>query len=406
MFVKMAWRNIWRNKRRSLITAASVSFALFFAIVLRSLQLGTYERAYAGVINSTTGYLQVHQKGYWEQQILEHSLALTDSIHHKLQREEGVIDYLPRLESFSLLSGPAGETKGGLVRGLQPKLEQEYFQIQEKLHAGRLFKAREPAVVLGKRLAEYLDLGINDTLVMIGQGYHGVSANGKYAVCGIVDLMNPEMNRQVVLMPLAEAQYLYGAPQRATSLVIIPRDENKLAPLKQKLQSQIDTTRFELMTWREMMPELVQAIEADSAGGLVILFILYLVISFGVFGTILMLTAERMPEFGILISIGMSRHRVAMVTFLETLFLALLGIAAGALAALPISWYFHLNPIRLTGDLTQAMEDYGFEPIIPFSVDPSIWYVHGTGVLIISVLLSLYAIFKIYQLKPVEATRT
>lgn len=406
MFLKMAWRNIWRNKRRSLITAASVSFALFFAIVLRSLQLGTYERAYAGVINSTTGYLQVHQKGYWEQQTLEYSLVLTDSLHQKLQQEEGVVDYLPRLESFSLLSGPAGETKGGLVRGLQPQSEQQYFQVKDRLYAGRLFNAQERAVVLGKRLAEYLDLGINDTLVMIGQGYHGVSANGKYPVCGIVDLMNPEMNRQVVLMPLAEAQYLYGAEQRATSLVVIPRHENKLANLKQSLQSQLDTARFEIMTWREMMPELVQAIEADSAGGLIILFILYLVIGFGVFGTILMLTAERLPEFGILISIGMSRHRVALVTFMETLFLALLGLAAGALLALPISWYFHLNPIRLTGDLTKAMEEYGFEPIIPFSVDPSIWFVHGTGVLIVSIILSLYAIIKIYQLKPVEATRT
>ncbi len=405
MLFKLAWRNIWRNKRRSLITAASVTFALFFAIVLRSLQLGTYEHAYAGVINSTTGYLQVHHQGFWEQQSLDKSMALNDSLLNIIRDAHNVKDAVPRLESFSLLSGPSGETRAGLVRGVDAAAEQRYFGLQDKLIGGTFGGRNERTAVLAEGMAESLQLKVGDTVVMIGQGYHGISANAKYPVSGLVKLNNPEMNKRAVYLPLAEAQYLFGAEERTTGVVVIPGDEEELEEIRQSLNGRLDTAVLEVMSWREMMPELVQAIEADSSGGLIILFILYLVISFGLFGTILMLTAERMPEFGILVSIGMSRHRVAFITFLEMLFLGLIGIAGGALLALPISWYFHLHPIHLSGEYNEAMEDYGFEPVIPFSVDSSIWLSHANAVLIITMILSIYALWKIYRLRPVEAMR-
>ena len=160
------------------------------------------------------------------------------------------------------------------------------------------------------------------------------------------------------------------------------------------------------MTWRQMMPELIQAMEADSAGGLVILFILYLVISFGVFGTILMLTAEAIPEFGILISIGMSRGKIALITFLETVFLSLIGLVAGCVLALPLTYYLSLQSYQPYRGYGFGHAEYGFEPLIPASIDPSIALVHGSGVLIITMILSLYAVWRIYHLNPVKAMRT
>jgi ABC-type antimicrobial peptide transport system permease subunit len=145
--------------------------------------------------------------------------------------------------------------------------------------------------------------------------------------------------------------------------------------------------------------------EADSAGGLAMLFILYLVIGFGVFGTILMLTSERMHEFGILISLGMSRFRLALTTFMETSFLALLGVLTGSLLAWPIAWYYHHNPIVLANEMDEMMAEYGMEPIIPFSLDPSIWISNGGAILIICLILSLYAVVSIYRLSPVKAMR-
>ena len=405
MIIKLAWRNIWRNKRRSLITAASVSFALFFAVIMRSMQLGTYDNVYENVIGSSTGYIQIHQKGFWDDPTLENSFILNlDSLneHHSV---EGIEAMVPRLESFSLLSS-GSKTKGAMVMGVHPELESQYFKLKENLVSGKLFDDEEPSIILTEGIAEYFKLGLGDTMVMIGSGYHGISANAKYPITGIVKLNSPELNERMVYLNIQEAQFLYGAYDRLTSIVVVPENNDEFLRISNQLKDQLDAEKFEVMNWREMLPELIQAMEADSAGGVIILFILYLVIGFGVFGTILMLVAERIPEFGILISVGMSRGKIALTTFLEVVFLGSLGVLAGWLFSMPITYYYHYNPIRLTGQMDETMKEYGLEPLMPFSVDPSIPLTHGIGVLILTVILSTYAIWKIYRIKPVEAVRT
>jgi len=402
MILKLAWRNIWRNKRRSLITAASVLFALFFAIIMRSMQLGSYENMVQNVVSVSTGYIQVHAKGFWDEKTLEYSMERMDSLEQKILKTEGVRDVVPRLESFSLAS-TGSATKAIAIVGIDAPKESQYFDFDSGLKRGQLFKDGK-GIVLSEGVAEYFKLDVNDTLVLIGQGYHGVSANGKYHVAGIVKLRSPELNKRLAFLPLNEAQFLYGAYNRLTSFIIVPEDSRDFPELTEQLRYKLDSETYEVMNWREMMPELVQAIQADSAGGLVMLFILYLVISFGIFGTILMMTSERQYEYGILIAIGMKRGRLALTVLLETFFLSLLGIASGALLALPLTLYYHYNPLNLGGDeMGNAFEEYGFEPIIPASIDPSIVITHGGIVLFISVMLSLYAIWKIYRLQPVKA---
>tara|TARA_B100001115_G_C15847962_1_gene428461 strand:+ start:51 stop:1271 length:1221 start_codon:yes stop_codon:yes gene_type:complete len=405
MLFKIAWRNIWRNKRRSLITLASVAFALFFAIVMRSMQLGTYDKAYSSVINATTGFMQWQAKGYWDKQTLERSFIPDSLERKKMLSDPGLKALLPRLESFALLASDQSETKPGFLKGIDAEMESQYFNLNEKLLRGTLPQKGEQGVCLASKLAESLKLDVGDTLIIVGQGYHGISANGKYPVLGVADLKNPVANKSTVYLDLGELQYLTGAYDRVSAEVLVPKDPEDLEALQSRLISDIDTSSTTLLTWRQMLPELIEAMEADSAGGLAILFILYLVIGFGVFGTILMLTAERKPEFGILLSIGMNRGRLALSTFLETTFLNLLGIITGSLLALPIALYYHYNPIELSGDMDAMMEDYGMEPLLPFSIDPDIWFTHGGIVLCISVLVSLYAIVSIYRLNPVKAMR-
>lgn len=405
MLLKIAWRNIWRNKRRSLITLASVAFALFFAIVMRSMQLGTYDLAYSSVINATTGYMQWQGEGYWEKQVLDRSFSPDSNQRAALIAHPDVLDLLPRLESFALLASEGSETKPGFLKGVEADLESKYFNLGEKLIQGRLPNPKEAGVLLASGLAEQLDLKLNDTLTIIGQGFRGMSANGKYPIIGIADLKNPIANKSTVYLDLQELQFLTGAYDRVSAEVIIPKNPDELEELKADLSSRLDTAATDLMTWQEMMPELIEAMEADSVGGLAILCILYLVIGFGVFGTILMLTAERKPEYGILLSIGMSRGRMALSSFMETGFLSLLGVLAGSTLALPLTLYYHFNPIELGGDMDAMMEEYGMEPLLPFSIDSGIWFTHGSIMLLISLVLSLYAVISIFRLNPVNAMR-
>jgi ABC-type antimicrobial peptide transport system permease subunit len=159
------------------------------------------------------------------------------------------------------------------------------------------------------------------------------------------------------------------------------------------------------MDWAQLSPELVQSIQIDNAGGIIMLAILYIVIAFGIFGTIMMMTAERVKEFGILISIGMKKWKLGVVTFFETIFISLTGLFSGIIISIPLLLYMHANPIPLTGEYAEAILAFGFEPILPFSTNPGIFFAQFWTVLAIALATAIYPILYIRKLKPVEALR-
>jgi putative ABC transport system permease protein len=153
------------------------------------------------------------------------------------------------------------------------------------------------------------------------------------------------------------------------------------------------------------MPDLVQSFELDSIGGQVILFILYAVIGFGIFGTFLMMTTERRYEIGVMIAIGMSRLKLQSIMFLEILMLALVGTLLGMVVSLPVIFYLHFHPIPVTGNLAELYQNFGMEPIIPFSPKPDIFLRQAYIVAIITSVLGIYPIWFIQRLDPVTALR-
>jgi ABC-type antimicrobial peptide transport system permease subunit len=159
------------------------------------------------------------------------------------------------------------------------------------------------------------------------------------------------------------------------------------------------------MTWSELMPELVQSIEVDNAGGIIMLGILYVIIGFGIFGTVMMMTAERTREFGILISVGMKKWRLNLVSFFESMFLSFIGVMAGVIVTIPILYYLHRNPILLTGETADMMLKFGLDPIMPFRFAPNIFIDQFLTVLVIAMISALYPLSYIRKLRPVSAMR-
>ncbi|MCI5080091.1 MAG: ABC transporter permease [Saprospiraceae bacterium] len=404
MIFKLAWRNIWRNRRRTLITAASILFAVLFASFMEALQKGAWNNMISNVVNFYFGYVQIHEDGYWEEQSLEKSFQLKDSMLLLPEQFPAIKAVIPRIESFALAS-TGEQTMGTLVVGIDPDAENQMTGLQERLTTGNYIEAQDQSVLIAEGVAENLKLGIGDTLLLISQGYHGVNAAGKYPVAGIVSFASPELNKQLVYLPLAEAQWFYGAEGMITSLALKLDNQGDIAPLMAALPAHIDTSRYEVMDWKQMMPDLLEAKALDSAGNVVVYFILYMIIGFGILGTILMMTKERMYEFGILTAIGMKRALLSISVWLEILLLAMLGSLAGILVSMPIVWYFKVNPIRFGGDYASTLEKFGFEPIFPAEFDVTIFLMQAMIVLILTAILALYPIWKIYRLKAVEAMR-
>lgn len=403
LLFKLAWRNLWRNKRRSLITISSVLFAVFFAVLMRSIQRGSYDLMIENVVGSFTGYAQIQNPEYQDEPTLEHAMFPSQDDFTALQNAEGIERVIPRVQQFGLFSFQ-NRTRGGLVVGIEAEKEIPGLNVNQRLSDGRTFSGPTAIeIILAEGLAEVLKVNVGDSIVLISQGYRGQSAYGLYPVVGTVRLSSPELNRSMAFLPLEEARYLVGAPEITTHLVIQPEESSsdQIATSIQNLE--LNDSTMSVYTWEELMPELVQTIEADSAGGVIMIFILYLVISFGLFGTVLMMTAERQREFGVLVALGMKRQRLAMVSILESVLLTLLGALGGVTLAMPIVWNYHLNPIQLSGQMAETMLSYGMEPLLPTSVDPMISLSNGLVVVAISLVCSLYPLVKINKLQPVKA---
>jgi len=402
LILHIAWRNIWRNKRRTLITMASIVLAVFLAVLMRSMQLGTYGKMIDDVVGTYSGYVQVHKKGYWDDQTINNTFSVTPELLDSLQRPEGVKGVLPRIESFALAS--YGErTRGSIVVGTDPEKEDALTGLRKRIFKGSYLSSGSGGALVAAGLADFLRIGVGDTLVLLGQGYHCVTAAGAYPIVGLIDFASPELNRGFVYLDVTHAQEFFGTGARVTSAVIDIDDRKSTKPVISELRSVLDTSDSEVMAWHEMQKELVQQIQGDNAGGLIMLGILYMIVGFGIFGTIMMMTTERKREFGMVNALGLTQKKLMILVMLETLFLGLLSTIGGIVIALPLLIYMHGNPIELTGEAARGMINFGVEPILPFSLEPHIFISQALLVLLLTSIAALYPLMVIKKLEPVSA---
>lgn len=403
-FLKMAWRNLWRNRRRTLITAGAIFFAVLLSTLMASLQWGSYDGMIKNTVGKFSGYVQVQQAGYWEEQTLDNSLTTSDSLEEQLTKVSGVREVVPRLESYVLVAGEK-QSKAAYIGGVHPEKESHVLDLESQLRKGHyLSNPESEEVLLSEGLADYLKLSVGDTVVLLGSGYRGTSARGKYPICGIVKLTNPDLNKAAVFMPLKAAQYFFVAPKQLTALALVLASGEQAKAVAREVRTQIPDT-YAVMSWEEMMPELVRTIEADAAGNYIILLVLYVIISFGIFGTVLMMVAERRYEFGVLLAVGMKRLRLSLSVVTEVFLIALLGIGAGLLTTLPAVLYLHYHPIPLAGEVATTMEEMGMEAVLYFSKKPAIFYTQALVVFLMCSLIILYPLVHIFRLNVMEAMR-
>jgi len=467
--LQMAWRNLWRNRRRTIITAASVFFAVFFALVMRSFQLGAYDRMFKNIIESYSGYLQLQQKDYFEEPSIDNSFVVSPEVLEAFSTDKNVDILVPRLESFALAAAES-RTQGVIVMGVNPEKETRVSDISSRLiryrlteqavaglqkellpektknaldvflnesfsgpgrlmidlgiadedsaeimpvlrkHAGfanSYFDSNDTGkVLIGNALSEYLKVGIGDTLVLVGQGYHGTSAAGIYVIKGIVKLPAPDIDNKVVYMTIDDARQLYGAPDMATSVVLALHDTEEKSVLNtaDRLKNILPEDEV-FRNWKELNALLINQMDADNKSGMIMIGILYLVIAFGVFGTVLMMLAERTREFGMLVSIGMQKTKLARVVTLELLFVGFLGIIAGVIASLPVVFYGNIHPIRFTGEMGKMYEDYGFDPIMPTMLPDNYYLWQVFVVLLILIIAVVFSTRKILRINVTNSLR-
>ncbi len=378
--------------------------AVVLAVFMRSFQEGTYAKMIDNAVGQFTGYVQVHQKDYWNDKTLDNGIEFNDSLLQQIKSVKNVDGINLRIESFSLASFK-NNTKGTLVMGIDPEQEKSMLNIEPKIISGKYLKENDNSILVGSKLADYLKLRVGDTLVMIGQGHWGQSAIGAFPVKGIVKMPAPDLDKQIVFMTLLAAEQYFSFENGVTSIVVKFKDDDFTSQIVNDINLKIDTSQYKAIQWREMTPEMLQQIEGDRVGGLFMIGILYMIIAFGVFGTTLMMTEERKKEFAVMIAIGMNKSKLMIISFYETIIINLIGVAAGISIAIPLILYFNKFPIKMSGEMAKSVERIGVEPILPTIMKLSIFINHITIILVIAGIASLYPLFSILKMRVITNLR-
>ncbi len=405
ILVSLAWRNLWRNKRRTLITVSSVVFAVILAIALVAMAVGLRNQLIETIVRNETGYLQVQDVMYYDEPSLDHVFEFGEEVKSALALFEDQIDFtVPRIRGFSLAAKDAS-TRGVIVTGIVPELEDRMNNLSSNMAEGSMFKDEDDSAVIAEGLATLLNISVGDNIALIGQGFYGMTAAGQYSVGGIIELSIPEQNNSMVYLPLKEAQRYFAAPERLTNLIIMTGHDVNHGELAEDLNENLDSEWFSVLTWDQLMPDMVGLLEMRETVNQIMAWVLYMVVGFGIFGTILTMMSERLKEFGILLSIGLKRSQLSLVCFMETIIISLMGVFLGIVAGYPIMFLLHRYPLEFTGEMAEYMVSFGMEPIIPFSIAPEIFINQAISIFIIAVLIGFYPVIKVFKMNIVSSVR-
>jgi ABC-type lipoprotein release transport system permease subunit len=399
----IAYRNLWRNRRRTLITVSSIFFGVFLAVIMSSMQEGSYENMINNVVKFYSGYIQIHEENYWENKTLYNSFEASDELYKSLKAIDEISLITPRLESFALASSE-DITQPVMVLGIDPEKEVKLTGISKWIQEGSYLTDSEDGILLASDLAKHLKSKVNDTIALLSQGYYGSTVAEKFIVTGILNFPSPEMNKSFIYMDINKARQFYYDENLSTSLVIMVDNYYEVNPVLKKIRSQLDPP-YTAMSWDEMSPEMVQMIQSDRAGGIIMKAILYIIIAFGILGTVMMMIAERRREMGVMVAIGMQKHALAGIVFYETMMIGVIGVISGIMVSIPIIIYFLHNPIPLTGDAARAMSVMGIEPVLVFSAMPSIFINQMITILAITLIISVYPFIKVKRMNVIKAIR-
>ncbi len=400
---KIAWRSLWRNRRRTLLTSVSVVLSISLALFMRSMQFGSYEQMIQAGVNQV-GDLQVHDTGYWENKSLDRAFFQPKGMNETIKSIPGVKNVMPGLETFSLASY-GKQTKGILVSGIDPVLQNKQTNLAGKIIKGA-YLTEPNQVLIGDQLAKFLKINVGDSMVLLGQGFRGLTAYGIYKVAGIFHLPSLEMNSQLLYMSLTDAQSFVYPYQKGllTDVSVFLNNQSELSSVTKALGAKLGK-KFEVIPWQTMLTDILQTIRVDNVGGQFMLLILYVIAAFGIFSTILMMTMEKRKQYAVMISVGMQRRKLIMVSVVETFIVAVIGILVGLMIASPILYYLHYNPIPMTGDMAKMYLEFNIDPILPFSIKSHIFLSQTAIVLGLSLLSALYPVIYLSRFNVLNAFR-
>ena len=405
LVLRLAWRNLWRQPRRTWLTTGAMVFSNVLLVFMISLQFGMYGMMIDNTLRVLTGHLQVQAVGYKDEHKMRQTVPDVVGLAETLRRELAHDAVAPRALAFALASSK-DRTYGVQIAGVDPVHEPLVSSIPGLVHAGTYLSDPDAGdIVLGSVLARNLRVGVGDEITLLGSGLDGSFAAAVVTVAGIFETGVAALDRGLAEIPLVYFQDVFFMEGAGHEVVVSAGNLEAAALLTRRTRDLLDgRSGLAVHDWDALEPGLRQAIKADISSAFFMYGILVILVAFSVMNTQLMSVLERTREFGIVMALGISPGRLGRLVLLETALMGFMGFMGGAMLGALVTGWFAANGFSYPG-----MDELAANFNLPSRVYPPVAFLPTVlGPLVVflfSMLSALYPALRLNWLHPVEAMR-
>jgi len=396
----MAWRNIVRNARRSIITMAAIALGLTALIFLWGFNDGVHNSMMRNLQEVIVGSVQIHAVDFFRHPKLNRTIPGLANVKTIL-KQLGIYRYTLRLRTFALAAGE-DNSEGLILLGIDPAREASVTRLHQKVSRGRFVSDDDTLTcVMGTTTARNLGLAVGDDVVLLAEDRYGSLAADKFKLVGIIESGEMGIDRGLAIVPRRALDSMLGMQGRISE-VVFQLSASRLETVTAHLKAALNHERYEVLRWYDMYPMMKQWVELENAFYYIFLSVVLLIVAAGVMNTVLMSTLERFHEFGIMMALGCSRWRLAMLVAAESVMLGVMGIALGVAAGLLLVTVFHGIGIDLSGQMDTIRRFY-INPVIHTEIDSGHLLVTVLAVMGSAIIAAVAPAVRAARLEPVEA---
>jgi len=407
LWFKLGWRNLWRNRRRTIIEIVSISGSVMLGVFWNNLAIGSYDKMINDGVKMGSGHIGIYHPDYLEMRKTE-QVVDAGAIVPEIAKIGRVVHIFPRLHVPGLVRS-ARESRASMIMGIDFDREKAVNPLlaDKRIVDGGLPDPEKREALIGDKLATELDIGVGKKLVVMAQGADGEIVSGLYRVSGLVHTNIQELDAGAVIVDRRKLGALTGYGDKAHEIAIMLSRHKMIGEVLPDIERIVSNhPPASAFRWEVAMKSLSDMVELDHAGLKIMVFILYVIVGIGTINTLLMSVMERTREFGVIRAIGVNRSGVRKMVLSEAAVLSFVGVLIGVGLGSLIGLYTHFHGIDLSGAIDeQGVGGTLFEPIM-FSVWD--WYstaVLGIGMMIIAILASFYPTHYVLRIQPSEAMR-
>lgn len=347
--IKMSWRNLYRNSRRTLLMALVIAIGFVGMIFTLSFAQDYLKQSINNAIEAQTGHIQIHQQGFHKNPVIKRRMNDPEQVEKVLAAQgDAIKSYTHRIKNQGMINS-SESSAGVMMVGIDPAKEAEMTKIKTSLVEGEyLNKADDKMVYISRKLAKKLKVERGDKVVVMGQTINLEIGAAALRIKGIFETDSPGFDKGMVFMTLPAAQKLFEMGPAVSEFSIIASDGNQLIPLQQAIKADLGTKIYEIMTWQELMPMMATMMQTSSSVIYIIVVIILIAVSFSIVNTLFVIVFERFREFGIMKALGTPPRHIFMLIIFEALGMTVVGLGMGGIVSFGVMSYFRVYGLNLS----------------------------------------------------------